>query len=43
MKELAERQSKLKDVLLWSKRPGFDHKKPKVDFIDPDLDEVIKS
>ena len=42
MKELAERQSTLRDVLLWFRIPEF-IPLPPVPFIDQDLDEVTKS
>ena len=42
MKELLERQSTLRDVLLWFRIPEF-IPQPSVEFIDQDLDEVTKS
>ena len=40
MEELPERQSRLRDVLLWIRKPKFTPHPPQVDFIDQELDEV---
>ena len=34
------KESKLRDILLWFRRPNFHTKKPQVEFIDQDLDQV---
>ena len=34
------KESKLRDILLWFRRPNFHMKKQKVEFIDYELDQV---
>ena len=41
MKDLENRRTTLRDVLLWLKRPGF-NSPPEVVFLDQELDEVTK-
>ena len=40
MEELPERQSRLRDVLLWIRKPKCTPNLPQVHFIDQELDEV---